>query len=145
LLALRVAREEIGRLEPTGCPSPSDLHLADEIQAKMRQVRKVIPCQGLPMKMSMNQAKAKETGGPRTVALKRGDLDLMIVPHKDHDHRPSPIHQESDLSMDLPGQLGQLAGQIRGDDLGGRNPPPIETLKPTNVPPSYSLYVAVDP
>lgn len=65
----------------------------------------------------MDEAQSQQPRGPLTKSLEGGDLHFVIVPDQDHEYSAISFEEDPDLAMDLPGDLGQLPGDLRCDDL----------------------------
>jgi len=59
-----------------------------------------------------------------------GNEQTLGVPHDDMGHHPRPVYQDPRLAMHFMGNLGELAGQFRADQLMGGHLAAVEALQP---------------
>ena len=101
----------------------------DQVQPEQGQVRQVVPGQGLAQHVGVQQAQAAEPAPTGSGATQIRDEQPLGVPDDHVGDRAAPIHQHADLSADAEGQLGQVAGQLRTDDLVGLDAPAIQVAQ----------------
>ena len=100
------------------------------VQAQQRQVHEVVLGQGARVQVGMDEAQALEAAPGAALPGKVGDQQSLGVPHDDVGDHPGPIHQDPHLAAQFPGDFGQLAGQLRGDQFTGGHLAAVEALQP---------------
>jgi hypothetical protein len=71
----------------------------------------------------MDQAEAPEAADTTPQAPDVGEGQAVGVAHDDVLDRAVAREEHADLAVELPGQLGQVAGELGRDHLLGRHPP----------------------
>ena len=104
-----------------------------EVQPQQREVRQIVPAEGLVVEMGVDAAQAVEAAGGRPVVIGGGDHDPPVV--ADH-HMRDPalaIHQQADLAADFVRQLAQVARQLGGHQAFRRSAPAVEIFEPADL------------
>jgi hypothetical protein len=68
-----------------------------------------------------------------------------MVPHDDVGYVPPPAHEDADLAVDEPRDLGEVPREFVGDDAGGGDPPPGEALDLSDLSRLEAGQVSVNP
>ena len=100
------------------------------VQAQKRQVHEVVLGQGAGVQVGVDEAQALEAALGAALPGKVGDEQTLGVPHDDVGHHPGPVHQDPYLAVHFPGDFGELAGQLRGDQFMGGHLAAVEALQP---------------
>ena len=100
------------------------------VQAQKRQVHEVVLGQGARVQVGVDEAQALEAALGAALPGEVGDEQTLGVPHDDVGHHPGPVHQDPHLAVHFPGDVGQLAGQLRGDQFMGGHLAAVEALQP---------------
>ena len=98
------------------------------VQAQQGQVHKIILAQGAHVQVGVDQAEALEAAFNAPLPGQGGNEQALGVPHDDIRHHALAVHQDPDLPADIGGNLGQLPGQLRGKQFGGRHLAAIQAL-----------------
>jgi hypothetical protein len=77
----------------------------------------------------MDTAKTSKTSLRNTDPFQIGQEDLAGVTHDDPLHVALAVHQHSDLTVDLAGDLGQGSGKLLGDQGSGWDASLIKLLE----------------
>ena len=78
----------------------------------------------------MDETEAPEANGGRTETLQAGNDDPLMIADDDEDNFPPPADQQAKLAVDVPGCLGELAGQIVGQNEVRGDAAPVELFDP---------------
>jgi hypothetical protein len=78
----------------------------------------------------MDASKALKPALPKPVTADVRNPDMLIVAHDHAGHFPFSSHEQGNLSFDLAGYCGNLAGQFVRNNLMGRYPAAVKILKP---------------
>jgi hypothetical protein len=106
-----------------------DLDAHHEVQTEEDQVCKVLYGKGLAVKVSVDAPKAFETTCPEPESTQIGDENVPVVSHNDGSHIPFSCYEERYLSLNFEGKVGELPGQLMGDDLATGHSPAVESLE----------------
>ena len=77
----------------------------------------------------MDASQATQPPPPTPVPAEVGDEDLLVVPHDGEDDLPFPVDNDPDLTPNFLGELGEVPGQFRGDDLLRGDLAAVDTLQ----------------
>jgi hypothetical protein len=81
------------------------------------------------VKVSVDAPKAFETTCTEPESTQIGDENLLVVSHNDGSHIPFSCYEQRYLSLDFEGKVGELPGELMGDDLAAGHSPAVESLK----------------
>ena len=79
------------------------------------------------MGVDASQAAQSSPSTPKPAEV--GDEDLLVVPHDGEVDLPLAVDDDPDLTPDLMGELGEVPGQFRGNDLLWGNPAVVDALQ----------------
>jgi hypothetical protein len=107
-----------------------DVDGSHEIKTQKGEVREVVTGQWLARKVGMYTTKAAKAslGGPD--ALEIGQEDPPGIANEDPLHVSLAVHENTDLTVDLPRDLGHGPRELRGYDGSGRDASLVEFLEP---------------
>ena len=120
IMAIHRLRQEMRDLEGAGLTIGGAEH-RHCIQAQQGQVHEIILAQGAGVQVGVDQPKALEAAFTSPLPRQGRNEQALGVPDDDVGHRALAVHQDPDLPAELPGNLGQLPGQFRGEHLGRRH------------------------
>jgi hypothetical protein len=115
--------------DPAGQPPSGYLHSGHEVEAQEGKVGQVILRKVFAFQMGVDASQPPQPPSPPTVPAEVGDEDLLVVPHDGEVDLALAIDDDPDLTSDLMGELGEVPGQFRGDDLLRWNLATIDTLQ----------------
>jgi len=142
-LSLIVSGDEVGRKDPAGQPLGGDPHGGHEVEAQERQVREVVLRERLALQMGVDAVQPLEPPFAAAVAAEVGDDDLLVVPDDGKADLPLAVDNNPDLASDFPGELGEVAGELRGDDLVGGDPAAVDPLQSLDLVRPQAVCIAV--
>jgi hypothetical protein len=105
-----------------------NLYGDDEVEADQAEVCKVLPGQAAGFQMGVNKAEAPEVPRGKAVEAKVRDENAAPVTDEDVGDLSPSVHEETELPVGLPGQLGQPPYRFRWHDLTSPWFGPAETL-----------------
>lgn len=77
----------------------------------------------------MDASHAAQPPPPTAVPAEVGDDDLLVIPNNGEVDLPLAVDNDPDLTSDLMGELGEVPGQFRRDDLLRGDPATVDTLQ----------------
>ena len=77
----------------------------------------------------MDASQAAQPSAPPTVTAEVGDEDLLVVPHDGEVDLSLAVDDDPDLTPDCLGELGEVPGQFRRDDLLRGDPAAVDALQ----------------
>ena len=83
-----------------------------EIQLQQRQVRKVVLGQGFLLEMGMHAPDTSQASGVHAVCFKGWNQDALGVSNDDAHNPPLAIDDQTDLALQLMGELGHVPDQF---------------------------------
>jgi hypothetical protein len=133
----------MGRKDPVGegilYPDRSD-----KVEPEEGEVGKVILVQRFILEMRMDKPEPPERFFPKRIVRKVGDEDSLGIPDNNVVDFPGSFDEEADLAAYLRGDLSNIAGEFRSDDLILRNPSSINPFERMNLAPFQARYISVD-
>ena len=79
--------------------------------------------------MGVDAPQAAQPPTPPTVPAEIGNDDLLVVPYDGEVDLPFAVDDDPDLTPDFMGELGEIPGQFRCDDLLREDPATVDTLQ----------------
>jgi len=116
---------------------------ADEIETQEREVGEVVRGELFAGEVGVDQAEPLETAGGGAKPVEIRDQDVVVRSDDDIGRLAAAGDQDADLTVDLPGELRELAGQVVGDDPLRRDAPPVELPDPLDFDRREAGQVAV--
>jgi len=104
-------------VEHAGEPVRAHADGGHHVQPEQRQVGEVVLGERLRLEVGVHQAQPAEADLAGAGAADVGQLQLVGVADDDPLHVALAVQQHADLAVDLPRQLGEVAGQLRADDV----------------------------
>jgi hypothetical protein len=77
----------------------------------------------------MHQAQAAQHFFAKGVVVKGGDNDFTVIADDDIGNFSDPVQQNADLTAGVTGDISQLPGQVKSNDLSRRYPAAVEPLQ----------------
>ncbi len=79
--------------------------------------------------MRVNATQSAQAASPQAEIGEIGDNDFAIVADDHKSHGALTIDDHRQLPIELAGMLGQIARQLRRDDLSGRDPAAVDAFQ----------------
>jgi len=79
--------------------------------------------------VGVDASQAAQPPPPPTVPAEVGDEDLLVVPHDGEVNLPFAVDDDPDLTPDFLGELGEIPGQFRCNDLLRGDLSTVDTLQ----------------
>ena len=119
--AVRVLRDEMGRVDRARKPVFLRRHGADEVEAQQGQVREIVPGEPFPVEMGVDEPQPLETALAGAELVEAGDHDLAVIPHDDKMDVALAADEDADLPVCLSGNLAEVPGKLEGENPVNRD------------------------
>lgn len=93
--------------------------------------------------MGMDAPQSLEPAFAAAVAAEIGDEDLLVVPHDGEADLTLAVADDPYLASDFVGELAEVAGELRGDDLLGGDLAAVDPLQGLDLTRPEAVGVAV--
>lgn len=133
-MSLRIEGEHMRGICPIGKAVAVHTDGHNHIKPEEGQVCQVIFTQRLTLKMRMNQSESSQTpsrGG--IISFEVGEEEGFCITDDDVGDSSPSVDQDTDLSSDFAGELGQITGEFMGDDAFGPNFSSVDVLQASDV------------
>ena len=137
-------RVEVGGLDAPGQPAVANLHHRHEVEPQQCQVVEIVEAEGLSLEMSVHESKAAEAPGSTAQTTDVGKHEPARVADDDVADRSVASDQNAHLAAELFGDLGEMTGELGGDDFVRRHTAPVRSLESALLRGLDALDVAVD-
>jgi hypothetical protein len=107
---------------------PIHLDSGYAVEAQQRKVGKVFLTEGFSTEMGVDVTDPRQPPGRRSGSLALGQEDLLCISNDDLQYVAPAIDQDSELPAYFPGDLRQIAGELRSTYFGEGNASPVDTL-----------------
>ena len=94
----------------------------DQVETEHRQVGEIVVGEVLALQVGVNEAQPPQPFFPKGIVGQIRDENAPLITDDHIFHLAEPVYQNSDLSSDIPGEFGQLPGQIKSDKVARRYP-----------------------
>jgi hypothetical protein len=95
------------------------------------------------MQVGVDEPQAPQASFPKWIVGQFRDEDAPFITDDYIFNFAKPVRQNSNLPPDIPGEIGQLPGQIKSDKVAGRDPAAVEPLQPFDLARFQPCQVAV--
>src|SRR5690606_10265745 len=123
--AVGILGHEVGELDRARQTVLPGLDLANEVQAKVREVGQVVLGQALALQVGVHQAQTTQTALAAAGAARIRQVELVGVAHDHPFDLPLSGDVDADLAADFTGDLGEVAGEFGADDFVGAQAPAV--------------------
>ena len=115
----------------------------DQVETEHREVGEIVVGDEFPMQVGVDEPQAPQASFPEWIIGQLRDEDAPFIANYHIFNFAEPVRQNSNLPPDIPGEIGQLAGQVESDKVAGRYPAAVEPLQPFDLARFQSCKVAV--
>ena len=119
-------------------------HRGDGVQAQQGKVGEVVLGEGLALEVGVDEAQATQAHLAGTGAADVRQLELVGVAHDHVLHLALAGEQDAHLAVGGVGELGEVTGELRADQLPGQHPAAVGVSQSLEVARLESEGVAVD-
>ncbi len=109
-------------MEHAGQPVLADADRRHHVEPEQREVGEVVLGERLGLQVRVHEPQAAETDLTGAGAADVRQLELVRVADDHPLDLALAVHEHADLPVQLPGLLGEVAGELGAHDLVGRDP-----------------------
>ena len=111
--------QQVGQVDLAGKAVLLDLEGGHRVEPQQREVGVVVAGERLAAQVGVHEPQAAQAVGSGASAPDVGERELAGVADHDPLHVALAVEQHADLTVRLPGDLGEVARQLGRDDLSG--------------------------
>ena len=130
VVAVQRLGQEMRHLDGAGQALGGDREGRHRVQAQQGQVHQVVLVQRGPVQVGVDEPEALEAALDPPLPGQRRNHQAFGVPHDDVGDEALAVQHDPHLTVQVPGDLRQLPGQLRGQEFPGRHPAAVQPFQP---------------